>query len=73
MPFCLHALGAASMDKIHKFEGHRDFSNYDYLLIEDREIKVKVPQNWMKTHKVCNFIWLKQCIVSTRCVLSEYI
>jgi len=43
----------------------KDLSGYDYVLVETRTTKGKVPHQWEQTGKVCDFDWFKQCIVSS--------
>ena len=64
MPFCLHALGAETMEHVPTAVASKDLSTFDYVLVETRTIKGKVPRQWEETGKVCDFDWFKQCIVS---------
>lgn len=62
VPFCLHALGAVSLEQSHIAAPGRDLTGYDYVVVEDRG-SLSIPPVWLKSGKVCNVIWLKQCLV----------
>ena len=66
MPFCLHALGAVSLEQTNQASANKDLKPYDYVIVEDRVGNLKIPAVWGQSGNVCNFIWLKQCIVSRR-------
>ena len=36
----------------------------DYIMIEDRDESLKIPNKVKEHERVCNVPWLKQCLVS---------
>jgi hypothetical protein len=57
-------MGAASLDQVNSASAVKSLDGYDYILIEDRMSARPNPGAWEETGKLCNFLWLKQCIVS---------
>jgi hypothetical protein len=52
------------MDHTPTLTAGKDLAAFDYVLVETRTIKGKIPSQWERTGKVCDFDWFKQCIVS---------
>ncbi|ORY21464.1 hypothetical protein BCR39DRAFT_553543 [Naematelia encephala] len=63
VPFCLHALGAASIETCLMLDRNAKLDVYDYIIIEDRDKSQKVGKEVAASGRMCNFLWLKQCLI----------
>ena len=64
VPFCVHAMGAKSLKPIYTTSETVNLAVYDIVLIESRSKAHVFPQVWLDSGKLCNFGWLKHCVVS---------
>ncbi|ORX33535.1 hypothetical protein BD324DRAFT_278263, partial [Kockovaella imperatae] len=64
VPFCLSAMGASNLKSIVSTSTIVNLSSYDIVLIESRCPGQIIPELWKSSGKLCNFGWLKQCIIS---------
>jgi hypothetical protein len=63
VPFCLHALGAASCRAVDKND--RTGIDTDFILFEDRENPPAIPFEMRNDPRTVSTAWLKQCLVSS--------
>lgn len=57
-------MGAVAVDCVQSLASAKDVKGYDFVLLEDREKKIDLP-DWLRNlDQTCNIPWLKQCLVS---------
>lgn len=71
MPLCVHALGAASLDKVATLDGVNPKS-YDFVIVEDRDKSQRIPAAHKASNQLCNVSWLKQCVVSSIALVTVH-
>ncbi|RXK42091.1 hypothetical protein M231_00448 [Tremella mesenterica] len=64
VPFCLHAMGASRYDTTTSVPSIPVMNTWDYVLVEDRDKGVDVPDLAKASGKVGNLNWFKQCLIN---------
>ena len=59
---CVHAMGASVFKTDYALDISR-FADFDYIVVEDRDKNLKPSVTMERTGKLCNILWLKQCLV----------
>lgn len=65
-------MGGASLRQITSTSTVVNIATFDIIIVESRSGQV-IPETWKANDKLCNFGWLKQCIVSVLAPADGYI